>query len=358
MRYRAGVVGLGWTGWLYDVAERRVAPEQEAKTGLPPLRGRSYVGLPNSHAGSYAVHPRTQLVAGCELDQERLSAFGRHYGITALYTDYREMLEKESLDLVSISTTTRIRPEVTIAAAEAGVKGIYTEKPMAFSLEEADAMLAPCGERNVKLVVGAISVNHPAFGKAREYVERGEVGPLVSMVCTPNEALAQHNSFLYLVGSEADWVFGNMENPAKAAEEFDNEITRKTGFLHFRNGVEGAILGLRPSGLSGVTVSGEKGMISFHWTKGFRLWKEVEGAGLAELPWPIAQQYSTPHTYFGVENMVDCIEDGSEPRVSGKRVLHAMEIEIALRESYRRGRVKVSLPLEDRRLRLHYRSFR
>ncbi len=349
--YRTGVIGLGWMGWLYDVADRRGAPE----CGLPTMRKTPLMGLPNSHAGAYRFHVKTRLVAGCDPDVERLKGFGKHYGVKALYKDYWDMLEKESLDLVSVCTKTDIRPEVTSAAVKAGVKGVFTEKPMAHSLEEADRMVDVCRKANVKLLVGSISVCHPAFGKARKMIEQEEVGELVSMVT--GMQTAQHNTFLYLVGSEVDWVLGNMESPEKAQEDFDSEVTPKSGFMYFKNRVEGAILGLHRPCLD-VTLTGTKGFLTFNWSKGFRLWKELDTTGLAELPWPIADQFSVPYTYYGVADLIQCIEEDAEPRVSGRRVRHAMEIEVALRESYRRGQVKVTLPISDRKLRLLYRSFR
>ena len=58
------------------------------------------------------------------------------------YTDYREMLEKEQPDIVSVATQPEHRAEIVIYAAEHGVKAIYAEKAMAASMDEAAAMVA------------------------------------------------------------------------------------------------------------------------------------------------------------------------------------------------------------------------
>ena len=55
--------------------------------------------------------PNVELVAGADLHEEQASIFGEHWGISPdhLYSDYREMLAEEQLDLVSICTTARVR---------------------------------------------------------------------------------------------------------------------------------------------------------------------------------------------------------------------------------------------------------
>ena len=58
-----------------------------------------------------------------------------------LYTDAKEMLRQEQPDIVAISTNTKGRADLTCYAVECGAKGIVTEKPMAYTLEEADRMV-------------------------------------------------------------------------------------------------------------------------------------------------------------------------------------------------------------------------
>src|SRR5438034_3711402 len=86
--YRSGIIGTARVGSFYD----------DLLTATPDL-------VPSSHAGCYAVHPQTEIVAGCDLDTGRLRTFGDKWGIRATYTDFREMLAKEKLDIVSITTS-------------------------------------------------------------------------------------------------------------------------------------------------------------------------------------------------------------------------------------------------------------
>ena len=359
---RAGIVGLGWMGWLYDVATRTPAefPPKSGPVGMPSLRpdrdpppmahpGRE--GLTGTYAGAFAAHPQTELVAGCESDQERLAAFGERFGVTGLYTDYAELLQKERLDIVVVSTRTDIRPEVTCRAVEQGAQGVMTEKPMAHTLAEADRMVDECAAAGVPLVCGAISVNHPAFGRAKQLIEEGSLGRVLSV--ETDSVLARHNAWIYLAGSAAEWVVSIASDEASVRERRE---FKGAGFIRLRSGVP---LLVRP-GAPFVRITGERGELTFDWRR-FRLWQDVEGpegTARVELPFPDPQLLGQWSPLYGIDDLIRCMEQGGEPRVSGRRVRDAMEIEIAMRESHRQGNGKLALPLEDCSLDLVYDWFR
>ena len=101
-------------------------------------------GMGKSHASAYTQNPATKLVAAMDIRPESAKKLAAEFSISAVYTDYKEMLTKEDLDLISISTWQGVRAEITVAAANAGVKGILGEKPMAASLGQADDMIEVC----------------------------------------------------------------------------------------------------------------------------------------------------------------------------------------------------------------------
>jgi predicted dehydrogenase len=110
--------------------------------------------IPSSHAGCYAAHPRTELVAGCDVLPERLTAFGEKWGISArhLYTDFREMLESEKPDLVSVCTSwSHTHDEIVPAVARSGVRGIVTEKVLASSMAKANEIIQLVEQNGIKL---------------------------------------------------------------------------------------------------------------------------------------------------------------------------------------------------------------
>ena len=361
-KYRAGLIGLGWMGWLYDVATRTKDDYGRAgqNTPMPPLRadrdppptahpGRE--GLPDSFADSLALHPATELVAACELSDARRMAFGERYPGVKLYEDYEEMIAAESLDIVAISTTAAVRPSATRAAVGGGAKGVITEKPMAETLGDADSMVAVCADAGVPLICGAVSMNHPALQNARKLLDEGAIGPLLS--AETDLVMAQHNSWNVLLDSPGDWVIGISEDDQRVQEgrEF-----KGSGFIRLQNGLT---VSLRP-GAPWVRITGEAGELTFDW-KELRLWQDFEsvsGTRRVEVPFPEPRLAKTWSVIYGIDDLARCIETGGEPRTSGRRVRNAMEIEIALNESHRVGNVRVDLPLSDRCLGLVYDAFR
>ena len=109
--------------------------------------------LPYSHTASYMEVEPTEVVAAADIDEAKLVAFKKRWGTTVLYTDYEQMLAKEALDIVSVTTRTAQRPEIVVKTAKAGVKAIWSEKPISQSLREADEMIAACWAAGVKFAI-------------------------------------------------------------------------------------------------------------------------------------------------------------------------------------------------------------
>jgi hypothetical protein len=84
---------------------------------------------------------RLRLVAVADVREEQAARAAREFGAEAYYTDYRQLLARPDIAIVDICTPEFLHREQVVAAAEAG-KHILCEKPMADSIEAADAMLA------------------------------------------------------------------------------------------------------------------------------------------------------------------------------------------------------------------------
>ena len=172
-RYRVGIVGASWI--------TSAAPQ-----GPPPAPFGDDLG--QSHVSGLSLMHNVELVAICDLLpgllEEFQQAWGDRWPDTTLYTDYREMLDRENLDILAVATPDNLHAEITVAGARSGVKGIFCEKPLATTLEEADRMIRACQEGGV-----ALSVNHsrrwsPIYHEAREMVRKGAIGPLATVAVT------------------------------------------------------------------------------------------------------------------------------------------------------------------------------
>ena len=100
-------------------------------------------------------------------DPEGRAAAGERTGAQRLYADYRQMLADEDLDIVSVCPRMPdCHADMVIACAEAGVRGVFIEKPLTPTLREADALLAACQEHGVKTAVAHRRANpYEQYGK-------------------------------------------------------------------------------------------------------------------------------------------------------------------------------------------------
>ena len=373
-KYRAGVVGLGWTGVLYDVAKRdgshrqgphwdpaykvedtkRITPEVDVHRGFHHHDHPGDEGLPSSYAEALWDRPEVELVAGAERDEARLKIFGERYGLKALYTDALEMYKQEALDIVAVCTNTKGRAFLTVKAAEAGAKAIFTEKPMAFTLEEADRMVKVCADRGIPLSCGAITTTHPSFAKAKELVTGGAIGEVTSIEA--RGASAQHQNWSYFLDSPPAWVSATGDTPRRpgGSAEFGGQgilVAENGQVVHFRKGSPG------------VRISGTKGEIQFSFRPGWQLMQEVVPPSgrkqKVEMPWPEPQFIPPYGAVYSLDDLMKCLAgEMDQPKNSGRRVATAIEVEIALKQSSAQGGARVSLPLQDRSLGLLYDWFR
>jgi len=162
-------------------------------------------GKGKDHANTLLKDNLVDLIALCDVREEALRTFQEVYGISALYTDYREMLEREKLDLVVISTQAPQHHELTVAAAEHGCH-VFCEKPMAVNLQEADEMIEACDKAGVRL-----SINHQKFASAyNDYVKRliadGEIGELILIRAYDKGGRKSGNSMMEMGTHLFDWV--------------------------------------------------------------------------------------------------------------------------------------------------------
>jgi predicted dehydrogenase len=345
-RYRAAVIGLGRMGSTFD---------DEIEQG-----GAIY--LPYCHAPTYHAHPQIDLVAGADPHDEQRTLFGERWGIASnhLYTNHRELLAKEKIDIISITTTARIRAQILLDAINAGVKGIWSEKPLTLSLEEADQVIQACKEKGVALAVNCARRYNPNFAETRRMIENGELGDILQITAYTQCGISHNGSHAidtirYLAGGNVSWVFGEMESDEKAAT--DNDLMGN-GYLAFDNGVRAYMRGM-PTGVASWEfdiIGTQKRVRTSPNALEFELLQNITGGprgrGLtARSPFP---QPARPEGMgiTAVNDLISAINNNHAPRCSGEDALKALEIAIALRESHRQGGKRINLPIPDRSLKI------
>lgn len=128
------------------------------------------------HCDSYARHPRAELAAVAAIDN--LAELSGKWGIPDTHEDYREMVQRDDIDLVSVCVPNFLHHDVVVAAAEAG-KHILCEKPLATTVEDARHMIEVCRQAGVKLFYGEDWCFAPALMRVQEVVAEGAIGEVL-----------------------------------------------------------------------------------------------------------------------------------------------------------------------------------
>jgi predicted dehydrogenase len=116
----------------------------------------------------------TVVVSVVDKNEEKAKKFSKKYN-AKYYTDFDEMLQKEELDLVVIGTTTPFHAYFAIKAAEAN-KIVFCEKPIAFTLKEADRLIKAVTKNRVKCMIGHVLRFWPEYVRVKEIIDRGDLG--------------------------------------------------------------------------------------------------------------------------------------------------------------------------------------
>jgi predicted dehydrogenase len=148
---RIGIVGVGWWATFMHIPEVQKSPCAE-------------------------------LVAICDLDEERVRIAGDHFGITGRYTDLAEMLAKERLDGVIVGTPHVAHTAPAVAALEAGAH-VLVEKPMATRAEDG-RLIAATAMRVRREVMVPTGLNFTRYTRrAADWVRTGRIGEVRHVVC-------------------------------------------------------------------------------------------------------------------------------------------------------------------------------
>jgi predicted dehydrogenase len=128
-----------------------------------------------THVPNYLKLQDVSVVACADIDESRARDFAKRFNIPAYYKDYRDMLNKENLDAVSVCTPNVAHKDPSIAAMKAGAH-VLVEKPMAASLKDAAEMWETSKKTNRILIVGFQTRFSPSIVLLRNVVASGELG--------------------------------------------------------------------------------------------------------------------------------------------------------------------------------------
>lgn len=306
--------------------------------------GAGRVGI--LHSGNLRRHgaggvPVALVDTSAEMLAQTGDAFG--YAPEARFTSLEEALDKADFDAVVITTPTFTHRHLATLAAERG-KHVFTEKPMAMTLDECDAMIDACARHGVFLQVGFMRRFDPDFVLAAERIAAGEIGePMLIKSLThgpglppmwandlkrSNGMLAEVNSHdldcvRWLMGSTIDRIYLETAN-FKGAERgvpFERFYDNMIASLKFASGGLGTISGICPCDYgydARVEIVGKKGIMQIGSMEGRDVVVCIDREqGLVQpifRKWPERFAWGYIHE---MQHFVDCIRTGTPPRVTG-----------------------------------------
>lgn len=319
-----------------------------------------------------AIHFYEQYIQENELDEmEELSKVK-----IKKYRDYKELLQDENIDIVTIATESGYHPEITIDALNAG-KHVIVEKPMALSTRDADRMIETAEERGLKLSVCHQNRFNPTIQRLREALEEDRFGRLVHAVASVrwNRNDDYYNMDNWHGTLELDggilmnqcihnidmlrWMMGDVERVMAETDTFLRDIeTEDAGMavVRFKNGAIGLIEGtvcVYPRNLEETfNIFGEKGTVRvagiamneiIDWK--FADSKPGEEEKMKEANYETDTVYGYGHNLL-FKDMIDSIREDRKPLVDGVEGKKAVELILAIYKSARTGK-PVTFPLGD-----------
>jgi len=339
------------------------------------ILGAGYIS--RVHTESFKTVPGVEIVAVCDQDADRGKALCEVYKIPRYYSDHKELLKDKDVSVVTIALPNYLHAPMAIAAAKAG-KHVICEKPLALSIEDAEAMIEACKKAGVVLAYAEELCFIPKFVRTKEIVESGGVGkvymikqcekhggPYSPWFWEPEEA---GGGILMDMGCHSiefcRWFMGKPKVKSVFAQMntyVHGDKTKEEDHVIVLIEFEGGEIALCESSwaLQGgmdsvVEVYGTEGVIYGDLLRGMGLrvyskrgydaptLERTDGWSFPDYEWLWNNGYPQEMAHF-----IECIRSGKEPVESGKDGIAVLEIMLAAYESAATGR-KVPLPFRPK----------
>lgn len=178
-------------------------------------RGRVKVGIIGSgfeadiHAASFRILPdEAEVVALASPTPGNAAKLAERYGIPRVFTDYRDMLREDDIEMVTIAAPNRLHAKMTVDIADSG-KHVVCEKPLCMTLEEADLMIDTCRKKGVLLLYAEELFFTPKYVKAKEMADQGAFGR-VYLVKQSEKHFGPHADWFWNVEESGGGAFMDM----------------------------------------------------------------------------------------------------------------------------------------------------
>lgn len=148
-------------------------PKKKSPVFNVAVIGAGAIGL--DHIRSFKQHPSARVVALAEVSPERGQEAADAHGIETLVTDYRELLKRSDIDIVSIALPNFLHAPVGLEALKAG-KHLMVDKPMATNALDATKLIKEAKKRRRRLMVGQNMRFTAEIQTAKQLITQGKLG--------------------------------------------------------------------------------------------------------------------------------------------------------------------------------------
>lgn len=167
--FTLGTIGIGAVGLNPSFARRsHAAASSEVHIACVGVGGKGWSDMEETSAGN-------QIVAICDVDEERLAKAAAKFPKAKQYTDWRKLLEQKDIDAVTVSIPDHMHAPVTMSALQAG-KHTYTQKPLAHSVYEARQLTVAAERHGAITQMGIQHHSNTFFKTAVKLVQDNVIG--------------------------------------------------------------------------------------------------------------------------------------------------------------------------------------
>jgi len=132
------------------------------------------------HAMGFKTSRYVDLIIACDIIKEKVLKLVKEFGFKEYTTDYKEAIEKDNVQIVSIATPPKYHAEIALYALERG-KHVVGEKPMATNLNDTLQMGKLAKENNLKLCIDYQNRFLPPYQETKRLIEKGCIGKILQI---------------------------------------------------------------------------------------------------------------------------------------------------------------------------------
>jgi UDP-N-acetylglucosamine 3-dehydrogenase len=312
------------------------------------------------HLPEYAAREDVEIVALCDIIKEKADKLAVRYGVESVYTDYKQMIENEELDAVSVCTPNYLHAEISIFALNHGLH-VLVEKPMATSLDEANAMIEAAKKQERVLMVGQNQRLAPMHVLAKEIIESGMLGKVNTFRTVFGHAGPEHWSKTgkwffdkkqAFAGSLADlgvhkmdliqFILGDVDEVACFIDTLEKKDCgvddNAVAVLRLKNGIMGTVetsWTYKPAEENGTSFFCEKGTLKMAVEPDAPLVAYFANPGRGRCVFEVPKMQTNEEQFSTgvIDGFVDTIQGKKENPVPGEEGRKALKVVLACLES-------------------------